>query len=207
MYRSQLQHVILEIGRRFGLSDFHVVGSAAILAALPNPPEGALTATRDVDVIPPQDDERMADRISFVLGEASKFDLEHGYSAWCMEAHDLVLGKLGAGREKDIDFAKSAAALGLLKHEELLRRLPDVACSDERRRQIEDRFVLGFPRCSCARTGVRSLGRWSGRRHGSSSTRRWWGASTAGSSPPRRRLAASPAQRARPRNASPPSSR
>jgi hypothetical protein len=173
MYRSQLQHVILEIGRRFDLSDFHVVGSAAILAALPNPPEGALTATRDVDVIPPQDDERMADRISFVLGEASEFDLEHGYyaqgvtsatpryapngwkaravpirvekyTAWCMEAHDLVLSKLGAGREKDIDFAKSAAALGLLKHEELLRRLPDVACSDEHRRQIEGRINALF---------------------------------------------------------------
>jgi hypothetical protein len=75
VYRSQLQHVILEVGRRFDLCDFHIVGSSAILAALPNPPEGTLTATRDVDVIPPQDDERMADRISFVLGEASDFDL------------------------------------------------------------------------------------------------------------------------------------
>ena len=74
MYRSQLQHVILEIGRRFDLSGFYVVGSTAILAALPNPPTGALTATRDVDVIPPQDDERMADRISFVLGDP------HGFS-------------------------------------------------------------------------------------------------------------------------------
>jgi hypothetical protein len=49
MYRSQLQHVIFEIGRRFDLADFHIVGSAAILAALPNPPEGALTTTRDAD--------------------------------------------------------------------------------------------------------------------------------------------------------------
>lgn len=61
-----------------------------------------------------------------------------------MEAHDLVLGKLGAGREKEIDFANSAAALGLLKHEELLRRLPDVACSDEHRRQIEGRINALF---------------------------------------------------------------
>lgn len=173
MYRSQLQHVILEIGRRFDLSDFHIVGSAAILAALPNPPEGALTATRDVDVIPPQDDERMADRISFVLGEASDFDLEHGYyaqgvtsatpryapsgwktravairvekyTAWCMEAHDLVLSKLGAGREKDIDFARSAAELGLLQRDELLLRLQGVACSDEHRRQISARINALF---------------------------------------------------------------
>jgi len=173
VYRSQLQHVILEIGRRFDLYDFHIVGSAAILAALPNPPEGALTATRDVDVIPPQDDERMADRISFVLGEASDFDLEHGYYAqgvssttpryapsgwkaravpirvekftgWCMEAHDLVLSKLGAGREKDLDFARSAAQLGLLRHAELLRRLQDVPCSEEDHRMIEARIKALF---------------------------------------------------------------
>lgn len=173
MYRSQLQHVILEVGRRFGLHHFHIVGSSAILAALPNPPEGTLTATRDVDVIPPQDDERMADRISFVLGEASDFDLEYGYYAqgvtsttpsyapsgwksravpirvekytgWCMEAHDLVLSKLGAGREKDLDFARSAAQLGLLRHEELLHRLQDVPCSEEDHRLIEARIKALF---------------------------------------------------------------
>mgnify|MGYP001823006993 FL=1 len=173
MYASQLRHVILEIGRRFDLPEFHIVGSAAILAALPNPPEGALTATRDVDIIPPQDDEHMADRISFVLGEASDFDLAHGYYAqgvtsatpryapsswraravpvrvekytgWCMETHDLVLSKLGAGREKDIDFAKSAAALGLLQHEELLGRLGDVDCSEEEHRLIEARINALF---------------------------------------------------------------
>jgi len=76
MYLSQLQHVILEIGRRFDIDEFHVIGSAAILAVLPVPPEGALTATRDVDLIPPNDDERLADWISFVLGEASDFDAE-----------------------------------------------------------------------------------------------------------------------------------
>ena len=62
------------------------------------------------------------------------------YTDWCMEAHDLVLSKLGAGREKDIDFARSAAELGLLQREELLRRLHEVACSDEHRRQIVARI-------------------------------------------------------------------
>lgn len=173
MIRSQLQHVILEIGRRFDLRDFHVIGSAAILATLPNPPAGALTATRDVDVIPPDDDERLADRISFVLGEASDFDVEHGYYAqgvtsrtptyapggwmaravpvhvdgytgWCMEVHDLVLSKLGAGREKDLDFARSAAALKLLRREVLLRRLEEVVCSDEHRQLIRARISALF---------------------------------------------------------------
>lgn len=169
MYRSQLQHVILEIGQRFEFAEFHIIGSAAILATLPNPPEGALTATRDVDVIPPDDDERMADRISFVLGEASDFDREYGYYAqgvtsstpryaptgwkaraipirvdqytgWCMDPHDLVLSKLGAGREKDLAFAKDVADLGLLRRDELLLRAADVPCSDDERRMLEARI-------------------------------------------------------------------
>lgn len=173
MQRHQLQHVILEIGRRFDLHDFYVVGSAAILAALPNPPAGSLTATRDVDVIPPGDDEQLADRISFVLGEASDFDIEHGYyaqgvsirtpafapadwqshalpvrvaeyTAWCMEPHDLVLSKLGAGREKDLEFARDVAALGLVRLDELLARLVTVSCTDEHRRQIAARVHALF---------------------------------------------------------------
>jgi hypothetical protein len=173
MQRHQLQHVILEIGRRFELRDFHVVGSAAILAALPDPPPGALTATRDVDVIPPGDDEQLADRISFVLGEASDFDIEHGYyaqgvslrtpafapadwpsraipvrvadyTAWCMEPHDLVLSKLGAGREKDLEFARDVATLGLVHRDELLARLASVNCTDEHRRQITARVHALF---------------------------------------------------------------
>ena len=173
MQRHQLQHVILEIGRRFELSDFHIVGSAAILAALPNPPVGTLTATRDVDVIPPGDDEQLADRISFVLGEASDFDIEHGYYAqgvslrtpafapadwlsraipvrvaectgWCMEPHDLVLSKLGAGREKDLEFARDVATLGLVRLDELLTRLESVTCTDEHHRQITARVHALF---------------------------------------------------------------
>ena len=173
MRRIQLQHVILEIGRRFDIVDFHVIGSAAILAVLPNPPEGALTATRDVDVIPPDDDETLADRISFVLGEASEFDVEYGYYAqgvtsrtpqyapagwraravpvrveqytgWCMDPHDVVLSKLGAGRGKDLDFAKSAAALGLVRRAELLARLREVNCPDGYRSQIQARVNALF---------------------------------------------------------------
>jgi len=174
MQRHQLQHVILEIGRRFDLRDFYIVGSAAILAALPDPPAGSLTATRDVDVIPPGGDEQLADRISFVLGEASDFDIEHGYYAqgvslrtpafapadwrartlpvrvaeytgWCMEPLDLVLSKLGAGRDKDLEFARDAAKLGIVRRDELLARLESVSCTDEHRRQITAR-VQTLPR-------------------------------------------------------------
>ena len=154
MQRHQLQHVILEIGRRFDLRNFYVVGSAAILAALPDPPVGALTATRDVDVIPLCDDQQLADRISFVLGEASDFDIEHGYyaqgvslrtpafapadwpsralpvrvaeyTAWCMEPHDLCVSKLVAGREKDLSFVAALLEAGLVDGHTVLRRLEE----------------------------------------------------------------------------------
>ena len=173
MYRHQLQHVILEISRRFGLTEVFIIGSAAILAVLPNPPEGELTATRDVDVIPPHDEERLADRISFVIGEASDFDTQYGYYAqgvtsrtptyappdWksrtipvpvaeitgrCMDPNDLVLSKLGAGREKDLAFARSVVKLSLVRRDILVERLELVACSDEDRKRIAARLHALF---------------------------------------------------------------
>jgi hypothetical protein len=166
-----LQHIILEVGERFALSEVFVIGSAAILAVLPNPPEGALTATRDVDIIPPNDPhERMADQISYVIGEASPFDIEYGYHAqgvslktptyapqgWqartidvsvgnivahCMEPNDLVLSKLGAGREKDLEFASAAVALHLVVQSVLVERLALVPATAEHSRLIAERIA------------------------------------------------------------------
>jgi hypothetical protein len=171
MRRRELQHVIFEVGRRFNLKEVFIIGSAAILAAMPEPPEGALTMTRDVDIIPPgDDDERVADQISFVLGEASPFDEEYGYHAqgvsfktptyaprgWptrtidvrfdayvghCMEPHDLVLSKLGVGREKDLDFARAAADLKLVDQQILLERLEIVQTSEEHTNLIAGRIA------------------------------------------------------------------
>jgi len=174
MRRRELQHVILEVGRRFNLKEVFIIGSAAILATMPEPPEGALTMTRDVDIIPPGDDDgRLADQISFVLGEASPFDEEYGYHAqgvsfktpryaprnWqsrtidlridvyvgrCMEPNDLVLSKLGAGREKDLDFAQAAARLNLIDQEILLERLKTVRTPEEHAGLIARRIAILF---------------------------------------------------------------
>jgi hypothetical protein len=173
MRRRELQHVILEVGRRFNLKEVFIIGSAAILATMPEPPEGALTMTRDVDIIPPGDDERLADQISFVLGEASPFDEEYGYHAqgvsfktptyaprnWqsrtldlridvyvgrCMEPNDLALSKLGAGREKDLDFAQAAARLNLIDQEILLERLKTVQTTKEHAGLIARRIAILF---------------------------------------------------------------
>lgn len=169
MRRAQLQQIIFEVGRRFDQNNFFIIGSAAILAAIPDPPEGALTATRDVDVIPRGDEDAIANQISNVIGEVSEFEIENGfyaegvtsktptyapcdwklrtipvsvgqYTAWCMEPHDLVLSKLGAHREKDLEFVRAVADLGLVERSTLQARLTEVECTDEMRASIAQRI-------------------------------------------------------------------
>jgi hypothetical protein len=172
--RRELHHIMREVRERFALTEIFVIGSSAILAVLADPPEGVLTATRDVDIIPPNDeDERIADQISYVIGEASHFDAEYGYHAqgvslktptyaprdWqartidvsvgnivahCMEPHDVVLSKLGAGREKDLEFARAAAVLGLVEQSVLLSRLALVPATPEHSRLIAARVAALF---------------------------------------------------------------
>ncbi len=47
-------------------------------------------------------------------------------TGWCMEAHDLVLAKLAAGRERDLDFAVQAIRNNIVDPQELLRRVPNL---------------------------------------------------------------------------------
>lgn len=51
------------------------------------------------------------------VGQAS------GVVALCLEAHDLVLAKCVAGRERDWEFAATALAAGLIRIEELIDRI------------------------------------------------------------------------------------
>ena len=84
MDRGQLQHVIHAIGRRFDLSDIYIVGSAANLAMLPNPPEGALTATRDVDVIP------LNDKLRRLSGHCNAMNSCDGCRTSCVPTNTVV---------------------------------------------------------------------------------------------------------------------
>ncbi|HXV06324.1 MAG TPA: hypothetical protein VFP23_10520 [Solirubrobacterales bacterium] len=47
-------------------------------------------------------------------------------SSWCLEAHDLVLSKCVAGRERDWQFAREASRHGLVDPAELKRRVADL---------------------------------------------------------------------------------
>lgn len=174
MYRKQLQHIILEIGERFDLEDVYIIGTSAILAWLSDPPVEAVIMSNDVDVLPMTDEERIADRISFVIGEASDFDEQYGYYAqgvtsstprfaprdwksrtipvrvkkytgWCMDPVDLVLSKIGAGREKDMQFVKEIALLNLLDRKTILDRVSAIDCSPEEGQRIVEQVRSSFP--------------------------------------------------------------
>jgi len=54
-------------------------------------------------------------------------------TGWCMEAHDLVLAKLAASRERDIEFAEQAIRHGLVEPDELLHRVPDLSVDEDHR--------------------------------------------------------------------------
>lgn len=177
MNRAQLELVVSEVARRFDLDYFYVVGSAAVLAWLPDATAGILTATRDVDVIPePAEPERLfrlMDQIDFVLGEASEFDIEHGVyaqavddstvlyapagwknraiplrvgdkTALCMDLHDLMLSKYGAGRDKDLLFNRALAGTGVVSRNILVARLQYVRCDDRLRELIYARIAADF---------------------------------------------------------------
>ncbi len=57
-----------------------------------------------------------------------------------MEPHDLILSKLGAGREKDLEFARAAAELNLITPAILDARLKLITTTDERARLIARRM-------------------------------------------------------------------
>jgi len=65
-------------------------------------------------------------------------------SGLCLEIHDLIISKLYAGRQKDIDFFHAAVKLGLLSIEILLERLNVTPMTDELRLIIEKRIKKGF---------------------------------------------------------------
>lgn len=58
-------------------------------------------------------------------------------TGWCMEVHDLVLAKLAAGRERDVEFAGQAVRHAIVDPKELLRRVADMPLDASHRRQVK----------------------------------------------------------------------
>lgn len=140
MKRAELEHVLRAAGAISGVTTWVVVGSQAILGAVPEAPADLLMS-QEADVYAP-DDEHASDLIDGSIGERSPFHDSFGYYAhgvgpetailpagWreravtvtspatggvtgiCPSPADLAVRKLAAGREKDHDFVAA-----LLRH-------------------------------------------------------------------------------------------
>ena len=81
-----------------------------------------------------------------------RFDREDAAPAvaWCLEKHDLVVSKLVASRQKDVEFAEALLGVGLV----------DVVLLEQRARMLNapraviDRVVTSVGRCA-RRVGMR----------------------------------------------------
>jgi Nucleotidyltransferase of unknown function (DUF6036) len=56
--------------------------------------------------------------------------------AWCLEAHDLVLSKCAAGRQRDWDYAKEAIVGGVVQGDILLTRVEGLPLPGPQRAEV-----------------------------------------------------------------------
>lgn len=152
MKRAELEHVLRAAGAITGVKTWVIVGSQAILGAMPNAPE-ELLVSQEIDLYAPENEEA-SDLVDGSIGERSPFHDTFGYyghgvgaetailpSNWreraliisspamgevtaiCPEPHDLALSKIAAWREKDQDYVRSLLRHGIVSAEELTARL------------------------------------------------------------------------------------
>lgn len=64
----------------------------------------------------------------------------NGVTGLCLEAHDLVVSKLAAGRTKDMRFARAAVGSGIVDSSVLAERVAATELSPEKRTVVEARL-------------------------------------------------------------------
>jgi hypothetical protein len=165
MLRDQLEHLIRACADISGDDDIVVVGSQAILGSHPDPPP-AMLFSMEADVYPRNRPERtdlidgaIGEGSPFhatfeyyahgVGPETAKAPQgwpgrlvplssagTRGATGWCMEAHDLVLAKCVADRDKDWAFAAAALREGIVSGDELLARIALLPVEDAHKARI-----------------------------------------------------------------------
>ena len=175
MTREQLEHIIRVSATIADDDEIVVIGSQAILGQFPDAPE-ELRRSMEADVWPRNHPERWElvdgsigelspfhetfgyyaqgvgpetavlpdgwqDRL--VRVESSR---THGAVGLCLEIHDLVISKYVAEREKDLDFAQTAIAHGLVEEETLRHHLESTPIDESRRRRIAGFVSRDFAR-------------------------------------------------------------
>lgn len=160
MTREQLEHLIRAAAVIADVDTVIVVGSQAILGQFPDAPE-SMRASVEADLFPlhhPERAEAIEGSIGELspfhetfgyyahgVGEETaripegwrkrlvevRNENTRGARGLCLEIHDLLVSKLIAGREKDLDFLREAARHQLANRETLLLRLQAVSADPE----------------------------------------------------------------------------
>lgn len=176
MNRAQLEHVIRAAAILAEDDEIVVVGSQAILGQFPDAP-AELRVSMEADVYPRNHEDRSdlidgsigegspfhvtfgyyaqgvdhttaklprnwEERLVHVRSEATR-----GATGLCLEVHDLVVSKLVAGREKDLDFAAAAARHRLVDERVLRERLEQTDLDPRLRAAVAGRIGRAFAAC------------------------------------------------------------
>jgi hypothetical protein len=164
--RSQLEHAIRAACDVSGDTEVWVFGSQSILGEFPDAPT-ALRRSMEVDIAPKNHPERVDDIDgvlgelslfhethdfyvhgvpieSAVLPEAWEFRTcrvrnanTHDCTGYCLDGHDLAASKLAAFRDKDRDFVRVLLVEGLIRADELLKRISWMDIAPELRDRME----------------------------------------------------------------------
>jgi hypothetical protein len=172
MTREQLEHVIRAAADIAADDDIVIIGSQAILGQFPDAPI-PLRGSVEADVFPRNHPERAdlidgtigelspfhatygyyahgvgettavlpggwRDRLVPVSNANTR-----GATGWCLEVHDLLVSKLAAGRDKDLEFVREAIATGLAQEPILLERLDGTSMATADRDRLKTR-VRGY---------------------------------------------------------------
>ena len=149
MKKRELAQILRAAGQVAHDREFFRIGSQAVHAYCRRPPTEVLLS-QECDLYP-KNRPRAALLIDRELGRRSKFAREHGFyadvvtpelaslplgwerrlrpfraaqvTAFCIEAHDLVISKLAAGRLKDLEFVNALLQMKLVHPRTLRRRI------------------------------------------------------------------------------------
>ncbi len=165
MKRSELEHAIRAAGDIAADTELIVIGSQAILGSFPNA-HPDLTQSLEVDLYPRNHPERsdlidgaigelspfhhtFGFYVHGVGPETATLPAgwnrrlvrvrnanTAGYTAWCLEPHDLAASKLAAGREQDHDFVRALLRHGYVKPARLRARVGKLPVAASRRERI-----------------------------------------------------------------------
>jgi hypothetical protein len=166
MNRSQLEHIIRAAGDIAEDDEIVVLGSMAILAQFPNvspdllfsmeadifpknKPEMAQVIDGCIGELSPF--HRTFGYYAHGIGPETAKNLPEGWgqrlvplrnintrgiTGWCLDIHDLVIGKYVSGREKDLAFNRSVINQGLVSKENLIKRMDFLDLTDLLKNQI-----------------------------------------------------------------------